>query len=96
MGTSGPLIGTIAINVLVFININTAKMRPFIQVLEKLKCMTRLKNKLLGVIKGSWSIETLCEKNALCLASVTKEDGSYSQSVLHLKLTRGLHSFYIE
>ena len=92
------LIGTIAINVLVFINITNAKNASFHPSFREIKVYdSSKKNKLLGVIKGSWSIETLCEKDMrLCLASVTKEDGGYSQSVLHLKLTRGLHSFYIE
>jgi hypothetical protein len=92
------LIGTIPINVLLFINITNAKEASVFPNIREAKVYgSANKTTLLGVIKGSWSIETLCERNMrLCLASVTNKDGSYSKSVLHLKLTRGMHSFYIE
>ena len=90
--------GTIAINVLLFLNIEPKSNNGQCSYLGKVNIYdSPKKNKQYGHLKGNWSVKGICENDySLCMNSVTNKDGSYSDAVLPLKLKRGIHHLYVE
>jgi hypothetical protein len=92
------LIGTIPINVLLFLNVEPQNEDDKCTYLGDVFIYDKpSKNNLIGIVKGNWNLKGLCENGiSLCMNSVTNKDGSFSKAVLPVKLTRGTHQFYVE